>query len=273
VVLAIWVWVTPPKELTLDDLPQRYVKLVPVEPEAIVEPVPTDVGTEPEKEAETKAQEAMKGAKSDSDRAKAESDRKKELIAGSTLLLKFVGTRGESRGGVAEDLWGDDEGLGNVDQALTSAGGATGDAASATRTGNAGGNAAATGGEINQIGGGQGGDVAGPRVVVKPKITTGAGSIDTVAGDDNQVKATVTRYQGQLMYCYEKVLKVDTSLQGRIEVSWSVAGGAVTGMPVIISNSTGDAELADCVVKKIRRWVFPPDVEGDMSYPFVFQPK
>jgi hypothetical protein len=275
VVLAIWVWVTPPRELTLDDLPERYVKIVVEEQLPEPTPEPADIGKEAKKEAktETKGEEAMKGAKTDVDRAKAEAQRKAEIMAGSELLMRLIGTKGESRGGVTQDLWGEDEGLGNVDRALSEAAGTTTDGTAALRTGNAGGNAAAEGGDINQIGGGQGGDVSGPKVTVKPRVSAEAGSIDTVAGDDNQVKTTVTRYAGQLQYCYEKVLKVDTSLEGRIEVSWSVGGGVVTGMPVVITNSTNNAELADCVVKKIRRWEFPPDVEGEMSWPFLFQQK
>ena len=42
----------------------------------------------------------------------------------------------------------------------------------------------------------------------------------------------------------------------------------------VLSNSTGDDELADCIQKKIRRWKFPTDgVDGDISWPFVFKAK
>jgi hypothetical protein len=263
------VWVTPPSELTLDDVPQRYVKIVvQEEPKPVPEQVTEEASAEAKKESKGEKAHETKGPKE----PKSDAQRKQDLIKGSALLLKLVGTKGESRGGIAQDLWGEDEGLGNVDQALSQAAGATGDAANGTRTGNAGGNEAVSHG-INQIGGGDGGDVSGPRVTVKPRVSAGTGSVDTVAGDDNQVKGTVTKYSGQLQYCYEKVLKVDTTLEGRIEVSWSVKGGLVTGEPVLVSNTTGNAELADCVVKKIRRWEFPPDVEGDMSWPFLFQQK
>jgi len=69
------------------------------------------------------------------------------------------------------------------------------------------------------------------------------------------------------------VLKVDPTLEGRVEVGWAVSAGTVTGAPYIIANTTGNAELADCVMKKIRRWEFPADVEGDVSWPFAFKPK
>ncbi|MEQ1503627.1 MAG: AgmX/PglI C-terminal domain-containing protein [Myxococcota bacterium] len=269
IVLAIWVWQTEPVAFTLDDVPQEYVKVLIREPEPLPpEVTPTeDRGKEQKREAEGKE---SKGAKSE----KSATRTKDDIVAGSAILLKFVGTKGESKGGVVANLWSDEEqGLGDIDSALQGAAGATGDASAATRTGNAGGTGAADIGGVGEIGGGQGGSVAGPRVTVKPRVSAGTGSVDTVAGDENQVRATVGRYQGQLQYCYEKEMKVDPTLEGRIEVGWSVSGGLVSSAPYIIANTTGNQALADCVVKKIRRWEFPPDVQGGMSWPFLFKPK
>lgn len=275
-VLAIWVWSVEPEPVTLDDIPDEYVKLI-VEPPKVEEPPPVEVQPEPDasgpaKEVETEAQQAMKSAKTAGQQAKAESARKSELINNSQLLLKLIGTTGASSNGLVANLWSDrEQGMGDVNAALQATAGATTDAGAATRTGNAGGNAAANIGELGTIGGGQGGDAA-VKVVVKPKVSTGAGSV-AATGDENQVKATVAKFSGQLQYCYEKQLKVTPTLEGRIEVGWQVAGGAVTGKPFVISNTSNDAELAECVIQKIRRWTFPADVEGEMSYPFLFQLK
>jgi hypothetical protein len=271
IVLAIWVWQTEPRPFTLDDVPERFVKLIVEEPppDPVVMPEPDDQGKEVKKEAE--AEKQSKGQKA-SDKPAAKS--KDDMIQASALLLKLVGTKGESKGGVVANLWSDEEqGLGDIDQALADAAGATGNVAEGTRGGNAGGTGVQDIGGIRNVGGGTGGDVAGPRVTVRPRVSTGTGSVDTVAGDENQVTATVRKYAGQLQYCYEKVLKVDPTLEGRVEVGWTVGGGVVTATPYIIANTTENAELADCVVKKIRRWEFPADVQGDMSWPFLFQQK
>lgn len=273
IVLAIWVWQTEPKQYTLDDVPERFVKIIVDEPPPvpIVVPQPEDVGKEVAKEADNSK---SKGAKSAGPPAKTDAQSKSDMIAKSALLMKLIGTKGESKGGVVENLWSDDEqGLGDIDKALGDAGGATGDAAQATRVVGAGGTGVQQGGGINQIGGGQGGDVAGPKVTVRSTVSAGSGSVDTVAGDEGQVTSTVKKYAGQLMYCYEKLLKVDPTLEGRVEVGWTVGNGLVSGTPYIIANTTENAELADCVVKKIRRWEFPPDVAGEMSWPFLFQQK
>lgn len=283
VVLAIWVWVSPPREVTLDDLPEQYVRMIiEVPEERTPEPVPdtkpeepTDAESEePKPEPETPAEktETSRPPQSEAGQARAEAQRKSELIGQNQLLLKFVGTAGESRGGVVENLWGEDGGLGNLAQ-LQEATSVTTDAALTTRGGNAGGAAAAKLGEVNQIGGGKASNVAAIGVSVKPKVNAGQGWVDAELGDEDAVKGTVDRYSGQLQYCYEKVLKIDPTLDGRIEVRWKVADGLVVGMPVILANTTNNAELADCVVKKIRRWEFPQDVKGDMSWPFLFQQK
>lgn len=270
-VLAFWVWRTDPVELTLDDVQERFVKLVEQPKE---EPPPVELPPEPDDAPSqaTEAQSAMKNASNSTDRARAESARKDEMINSSKLLLKLIGTQGESNNGIVANLWSDEEqGLVGIDQALQGTAGATTDAGAATRVGNAGGTGAANIGDIGGIGGGTAGSVA-VAVTVKPKVSSGTGSV-AATGDENQIKSTVSKFSGQLQYCYEKQLKAVPSLEGRIEVGWSVSNGLVTGSPYIISNTTGDAELADCVTKKIRRWTFPADVEGDMSWPFLFQQK
>ena len=275
-VLAIWVWSVDPAPVTLDDIPDEYVKLAvqppEVEPPPVDEPAPAEAAEGPSKETETKAQQDMKSAKTEGQQAKAESARKSELINNSKLLLKLIGTTGDSSNGVVANLWSDSEqGIGNVDAALKSTAGATTNAGDATRAGNNGGNGAAGIGELGSIGGGQGG-TAKVAVTVKPKTSAGSGSV-SATGDENQIKSTVTKFAGQLQYCYEKQLKVTPTLEGRIEVKWTVSGGVVTGKPFVTENTTSDAELAECVTQKIRRWTFPADVDGDLSWPFLFQQK
>jgi hypothetical protein len=276
-VFSIWVLRSEPHEYTLEELPDRFVKMiVPEQPEE-KQPdlVIDDQAAEAEKEVESeKPAEGPKGEVTEAQKAKAEAERKDELISQSKLLLKIIGTRGESSNGLVENLWSDEEqGLGDIDKALQESGGVTSDPKDAgLRSGNEGGNEAAAGGDVNGVGGERIGGVAGPAVVMKAKVYGGTGEIDAT-GDEGQVKATVQRYQGQLQYCYEKQLKVSPSLEGRVEIGWSVSSGLVSSGPYIVANTTGDAELADCVIKKIRRWEFPPDVSGEMSWPFVFTQK
>ncbi|MCB9796392.1 MAG: von Willebrand factor type A domain-containing protein [Alphaproteobacteria bacterium] len=85
------------------------------------------------------------------------------------------------------------------------------------------------------------------------------------------VEQVLQRNRGQAMYCYERVLHEDETLEGRVEVEMELLGGRVMST-MAIYNSTGSEALAECVEAKIRRWRFPADVEGSVTAPFTFTP-
>lgn len=278
-VLVIWVWNSEPQEYTLQDLPDRFVKIaVPPKdtPPPEVEPeIDPDAEGEPIlKEAEpSKASKSEDKPKSKADQAKDEAKAKQDVLQKSKLLLKLIGTTGNSSSSAA-DMWSDeDKGLGDIDNALDQAGGVTTDATKAGPREGGGGNGEAAGiDDLAGVGGGEGGGIAGPTVKVEGTVKAGTGSIDATEGDTSEVQKTIRRYAGQLNYCYEKRLKALPDLSGRVELSWYVEGGEVQGNPMLVVNSTGDAELATCIQQKIRRWKFE-GFEGDVSYPFIFQAK
>jgi len=84
------------------------------------------------------------------------------------------------------------------------------------------------------------------------------------------IKSVVEENSGQLKYCYEKRLQENKDLEGKIEVTWTLEGGVATATEVL-SNSTADPKLADCIVEKIQSWDFPVDAEGQVTWPFVFR--
>jgi hypothetical protein len=282
VVFMIWVWNTEPSEISLDELPDRFTKMIldkPEEPKVVEEPEEIDENAnKSDKAEESKAAEKApeKAPKNESKTEKAEriEQRKEELISGSKLLLKIIGTTGDSRGGVVQNLWSDeDAGFGDIDRALTEAGGGvTTDAGEALRTGKTGKGKAADIGELGGVGGGSSKIDDGPAVQVTADIQLGEGDLSGADADKNQVKSTVKRYQGQLKYCYEQRLKANPNLEGRVELSWYVSGGSVSDV-FVSSNNTGDNPLADCMVGKVKRWRFPNEVEGDITWPFVFRAK
>jgi len=283
-ILVIWVWNTEPSEFTLEELPDRFVKIAvppkapPPEPtEDELEPDPNAEGEAVKKEADPK--EGKSKGEDDKpmdevDKAAAEAAKKEEVLQKSKLLLALIGTTGESQS-QANNLWSDDDkGFGDLDGALAETSGATADASDKGVRGGHGGTDEGVGiDELGEVGGGEGGDIEGPAVQVKAEVKAGSGSIDTIDGDAGAVQSTIARYAGQLNYCYEKRLKALPNLAGRVELAWYVAGGEVEGTPMIVVNSTQDAELAECIQRKIRRWNFPADFEGDVSYPFIFQAK
>lgn len=276
VVLMIYVANTEPREFVLQEIPDRFTRMVvapkekpEIEPELLetegaevaqrekeVKPEPADKGNEAKKETETEA-------------AARKEQLKEDVVQKSKLLMKIIGTTGDNSRGVVENLWSNEEqGLGDIDAALQATGGVTTDAGEALRSGSGKGERA----DIGDLGSaGSGTAVVGTAPVFKTSVSAGEGSLESIEGDRGKVSAVIKSNAGQLKYCYENRLKSVPNLQGRVEVGWSINGGKASGV-YLIANSTGDAELADCIIKKIGRWTFPADSDGDIdSWPFVFQ--
>ncbi len=164
VVFAVWVATAPPPpEVTLVDLPARYSRIV-VEGDGAAEPAPV----EPVAAAPRRASGASEEGKGE------------QVLHKSKLLLKLIGTGGESSARPA-DAWSDeDRGLGDIDAALEHAGGVTTDAASAGPRGGLGGDGEAVDiGDLAGPGGGTvaGGELHGPRVEIRGSVRVGAGRI------------------------------------------------------------------------------------------------
>ena len=281
VVLTIWVAYTAPREVTLDQIPDRFKRVVMADtkpPKATEDPklddaVKNDKAKKPEPEPEPKAEEAPKKPKDKVAKAKSEQKAREEVLKSSALIARLIGTRGEGAG-ATENLFDDEDVLGgDLDSKLRAGAEITTQSAKATRGGEGTDLGAEDIGDLQQGGGGTAEVSGGPEVKMSPQVAAGSGTVDEEIGDTGKVTDVVKRYAGQLKYCYEKRLLENPNLEGRVEIGWSVLDGKVEGL-YVVSNSTGDGELADCIMKKVRRWTFPADISGDIpSWPFVFTAK
>lgn len=273
-VLTVWVWNSELPNYSMEDIPDRFVKLAPpeVKPDP---PEPLEVETDeidPNKTVETN--DAASGKKeeqqSEGAQAKSRQDAKNELEQQSKLLAKIIGTTGEGASLVA-DMWSDeDKGLADIDKALSERGGGlTTDANDPAIRGTGGGTGdAASIGDLTKGGQGKAGVGSGPAVKVA-SVSTATGTVSADIGDAGKVKNTIRKYQGQMKYCYEQQLKKNPNLGGRVELGWAVYNKKVESV-FVVNNNTGDNELADCMMGKLRRWEFEAGIEGDVSWPFIF---
>ncbi len=95
-------------------------------------------------------------------------------------------------------------------------------------------------------------------------------STDSPTGYD--VRSQVKRYTGRMRACYERELKSDPDLAGKLVLSWTIdEDGRLSGVSVD-SDSIGSEALASCVVRRMGQAKFAaPDGEVEVaSYPFVF---
>jgi hypothetical protein len=121
---------------------------------------------------------------------------------------------------------------------------------------------------------GSGGEVVRERVI---RGNANLGSGDSIGGDGtidaNRVASIIRGQLGGIKSCYERALRNNPTLAGRLEVRFTIG---TTGR-VTSSSSSGLAaapEVGQCVAQRIRGLVFPQPTDGsvDFSFPFTFAP-
>lgn len=288
---AVVIWIEsqpPPKKVKLEDFPNRFVKMI-LPPED--EPPPVEEPTEGESDqvVEKKAQpveepkpveEAPKPAGGEPDEEPAETPEQKrarlEQEAQSKGLLALIGTAGESsRDGAVADLLSDTSGLAeDVGDALAKSSGVVigrRDVDQAGLRGGGGGEGAAGIGDLGGAGGGKGGEVK--KETRAPKAVLDTGAVDIGSSEDaSSVRATMKRYNARIRACYEKELKLNPDLAGKVTAYWVISTSGQATDVEIINNSTKNSALGSCITREIKRIKFPApedDIEVD-GYNWVF---
>jgi len=261
------------RELTLDELPDRFVKaMMPVE---VKPPPPTEVADNgPKEDKEEKKEVAEKKADKP---ATSNADKKAQLQAkvARSGLLKVIGSSGG--GGAFEDVLGNSSGVGDVASALSGAAGvgvATADALAAggPKGGTAG--SAAGIGDLGTSGGGNVGLGEKTQATVRGGVSMQAPEVESADVDREKLAAYVRGRKGAIQQCYEKELKRNPSLKGKVVVRFSITPAGRTSDIDIEENTLGNEAVASCIKTTIRGWVFPfkPPSEVPVAYPFVFAP-
>jgi TonB family protein len=113
----------------------------------------------------------------------------------------------------------------------------------------------------------------GEFVIQRPESIEGAAS-SNVKRDNAAINAVVATHKVSLRMSYEKFLKRDPALSGKITARFTIAASGVVSTVTILENTTGNTELEQEIIRKIRMWQFDPISEGDVNvtYPFVFLP-
>jgi hypothetical protein len=273
-----------PRRPDIEEIPDRFVSMAkpPPKPEKKVEEAKTEDATE-KKEDEGQKKKAEPKAKkelTEEEKARAEAERRARLAeqVRSTGLLKLLGAKVDGSGSIADVL-----GQGDVDrdqekafQGIGGVGVASGNdlALRGIKSGGSGSGRVATveglRGGAGIVGGGTGEGRGEKKVsgVVKQEAPSVDGELDP-----SIVAKEVKSRLGAIKACYERGLKRNPTLSGKIAIHWTITGaGTVTGIDVD-SDTMGDHEVASCIKGQIARWRFPAPAGGsvDVSFPFVFQ--
>ncbi|MBN1309461.1 MAG: energy transducer TonB [Chitinispirillaceae bacterium] len=113
----------------------------------------------------------------------------------------------------------------------------------------------------------------GSFIIQKPESIEGAAS-SNAKRDNEAINAVVSSHKASIRMSYEKFLKRDPVLAGKITVRFTIAASGSVAMATIVDNTTGNKMLEEEILRKIRMWHFETITEGDVTvtYPFVFAP-
>lgn len=108
-----------------------------------------------------------------------------------------------------------------------------------------------------------------PKARIKRDKAKLGGSIDTAA-----VKAVFDQHEAELQKCYERALKRDPALEGRVSVYMRIEPSGRTSTVRASSPTLTDSAAIDCMERAVRSWQFPSPEGGavELRKPFAFRP-
>lgn len=262
------------RELELDELPDRFASLlIPQKPpEPVKQPEVAAKG--PEKAApETPKVDKPAGEKP------AAAPRSPEAMEAARKRVANMGLVGaiNAGGGSVADVLGSGNSL-SADFAsalsgVTGVGVATADAVKGGPKGGGAGEVAGIG-DLGTSGGGKV-DLGGKAdAEVRGRVSSAAPEVDSADVDRGALTRYVKARLKAIQNCYERELKRNPSLKGKVLVRFTIGTNGRTSEIEIEENTLGNPAVGSCIQSLIRTWSFPfrPDSEVPVSYPFVFAP-
>jgi TonB family protein len=271
-------------------VPDEVARLIFEEPPPPPEPVEAEAEEEGPEEAPAEAprEEGRKDEpKEQSEAAVAEKTARIAEEAAQAAEALIVGALSAEAGGALADVLAGGAVTGNAEDVLAQAAG-VGVAQSASggtlRTRSGGGSGSGVkglGGLARQGEGTTGARGEGSAVserVIRGKTDLGSGGDVGGSGefDASIVVSQIRTRIKAIQACYEKELRRNPSLSGKITAEFTIEERGNVSNVKITANTMGDDAVAQCVANTVQRFRFNPGPEGGsvtFSYPFVFAPQ
>jgi len=273
-----------PRKPDIEEIPDRFVQMVvkAKPPEAPKQQTQDKTEDKTPDKAVATNNSARKAAPkkeiSAEEKARIDAERRARLAeqVRNTGILKLLGAKADGSGSIADVL-----GKGDVDRDQEKAFQGVGGLTVATSDASLRGVKSGTGGsgKVADIGSLRGaGTIAGGNTGagVTEKKVSGVVRSEAPAVDGELDPALVSKEVrariGAVKACYERALKRNPNLSGKIKVRWTItAAGTVSGVD-IADDSMGDSEVSSCIKQLVARWRFPAPAGGsvEVEFPFVF---
>jgi len=273
-----------PQEMKFEDLPDRFAKMILPDKKPEEAKKADEAGDEKEVEDKVEDKKPVKTAEKSSEgsakamgRATVAETKNKVMGTGILKVIGSIGT-GTEGGALADVLKGGGSNT-NLEGALNGIGtiGVATNENMGTRLG-AGGSGDGVA-DIGKLGTAAEAGNVGKGTEVGKKVASISGQISAMspeidgAPDCGKVAGVVKTRMRALNDCYERELKKNPSLAGKISIQVTVEEDGRVSDARIEGNSMGDAAVADCILSRLRNMRFPKrDSGGSCSivYPFVF---
>jgi hypothetical protein len=276
-----------PKEVTFDQLPDRFAKMIAPNLKKTKPPPPPKGDKGPgegkkklAKKEPPKEDNGDKGDKGDV-RHRAASKAVQQRVR-STGLLAIIGSKSSGAAAAGSTLVADIVGSGvsgDLDQALKNVSGvsvATGGDALSLKTGLKGGGdgKAADIGQLATKGGGHVGTGHRHSPVIRGTISAGQTEVDSSTVNAQAISRYIRARMRSITSCYEMELKRNPTLKGKLLVRITINTRGMVGDIEFDEDTLHSNAVRDCVRNRIRPWRFPvkPSESTPVSVPFIFAP-
>lgn len=265
-------------EIIMPDLPRDVPQK---EPEPAASEADNATARKDEEQPNTEPRDEVVAENPERDRDPAAEAERRERLREQVRqqgLLQVIGATGGSGGSLANVFASSSGFSADIGAALAGAGGvaiATGNDAPQRRGGGTGDEVVGIGDLGSAAGGGRSTTLARKRVV-PPQISIDDSEFETESTSVNResLGQYIRPRLRSVQQCYERELKRNPDLAGRIVVRFVISMAGRVSEVSIEENTMGDDNVAACITNTIRRWIFPikPEEEAAVSFPFVFSP-
>ena len=119
-------------------------------------------------------------------------------------------------------------------------------------------------------GGGTGAERASKETSDSASVAPGQPTVEG-ALSKSVIRRVVGQHRREIRHCYERALKRDPSLEGRVEVQFTISPSGTVVAALVQKTTLDDTSTEACVNRMIRRWSFPNPKGGVVvvvTYPF-----
>ena len=291
----------PPRELTIQDMPERFARLILEKPKpAPVVQAPAPSATfeaPPQKIAQAAPPKPVAEVAQPKPKPRPERRLVKKEVAPDKGQQGRQKAKAEVTQNLAEVSGSLDKVLGELSQALPTSGATDNSRNRPNRRQRRGVRSGRSGVQleaVNNVVVSSGADIQGSAVAsegisiasitdLESEGASGGGAVSATGGtgsgggeirSNQTLLAVVRRYAPGIQFCYENELKKSPGLRGKMIVSLTVEPDGRVSNVVLVEDTLRSAAVSDCVLAQMQGWKFPAIETGIVTFktPFVFTP-